>query len=91
MVSSVVSNDTGVLVLPLRHFTKKEKFSTEIFMGSPIGDHNIIDIKVEKYKQSIPDNCIGRHAISGYDTCTVTCYYGVDDKYVFKLVILFLA
>ena len=28
-------------------------------MKSPIGNRNIIDIKVEKYKQIIPDNYIG--------------------------------
>ena len=38
-------------------------------MEYTIGDRNIIDIKVEKYKQIIPNNYIGRHVISVYDTC----------------------
>ena len=44
-------------------------------MESPIGDRNIKDIKVEKYKQIVPDSYIGRHIISVYDTCTVTRWY----------------
>ena len=38
------------------------------------GSH-IIDIKVEKYKQIVPDSYIGRHVISVYDTYTVTRWY----------------
>ena len=54
-----------------------EKFSTDMFMESPIGDRNIIDIKVEKYKQIVPDSYIGRHVISVYNTCTFTRWYDV--------------
>ena len=50
-------------------FYAEEKFSTEMFIGDP----NIIDIKVEKYKQILTDNYIGGHVISVYDTCTVSC------------------
>ena len=64
-------------------------------MESPIEDRNIIDIKDEKYKQIVPDSYIGRHVISVYDTCTVTRWCDVgkvtEDKYVFKLVIRFVA
>ena len=35
----------------------------------------IISIKIAKYKQIIPDNHFGHHAISIYDTCTAACYY----------------
>ena len=52
-----------------------EKFSTDMFMESPIGDRNIIELKVEKYKQIVPDSYIGRHVISVYDTYTVTRWY----------------
>ena len=46
-----------------------------MFMESPIGDRNIIELKVEKYKQIVPDSYIGRHVISVYDTYTVTRWY----------------
>ena len=49
----------------------------DMFMESAIGDRNIIDIKVEKYKQIVLDSYIGRHVISVYDTCTVTRWYDV--------------
>ena len=48
--SSVVSDDTGQVFL-FCFFAILEKFSTDMFMESPIGDRNIIDIQVEKYKQ----------------------------------------
>ena len=50
-------------------------------MESPIGDRNIRDIQVEKYKQIVPDNYIGRH-----DTCTGIKGNYTEDKYLFKLV-----
>ena len=56
-----------------------------MFMESPIGDRNIIDIKVEQYKQIIPDNYIGRHATSDYDTCTVSCCYGMGKAIALKI------
>ena len=48
-----------------------------MFMESPIGNRNIIDRKVEKYKQIVPDNYISRHVISVYGTCTVIRWYDV--------------
>ena len=38
-------------------------------------------IKIEKYKQIIPDNYFGRHAVSVYDTCTAACCYCTEDTY----------
>ena len=56
-------------------------------MESPIGDRNIIDIKVEKYKQIVPDSYIGQHVISVYDrpTCTVTSWYDVRKVTALKI------
>ena len=57
-------------------------------MESPNGDLNIIDIKVEykqKYKQIKPDNYFGQHAISGCDTCTDACCYGVGKVTALKI------
>ena len=51
-------------------------------MGSPIGDRTIIDIKVEKYKQIVPDNYIGRHVISLYDTYRPTATRGIYGEYM---------
>ena len=53
-------------------------------MESPIGDRNIIDIKVE-YKQIVPDSYNGRHVISVYDTCTVTRWYDVGKVTALKI------
>ena len=54
-------------------------------MESPIGDRNMIDIKVEKYKEIVPDNYIDRHVISVYDTCTVTRWYDVGKVTALKI------
>ena len=54
-------------------------------MESPIGNRNIIDIKVEKYKEIVPDSYIGQHVISVYDTCTVTCWYDVGKITALKI------
>ena len=63
-----------------------EKFSMDMFMGSPIGDCNIIDIK-EKYKLivGLPDSYIGRHVISVHDTCKVTRWYDVGKVTALKI------
>ena len=41
--------------------------------------------KVENYKQIVPDNYIGRHVISVYDTCTVSRWYDVGKVTALKI------
>ena len=54
-------------------------------MESPMGDRNMIDTQIEKYKQIVPDNYIGWHAISVYDTCTGTSWYDVGKVTALKI------
>ena len=54
-------------------------------MESLIGGRNIIDIKVEKYKQIVPDNYIGQHAILVSDTCADARYHGVGKVTALKI------
>ena len=76
---------TQVFYFASAPFYVKDKFSTEMLMESPNGDRNIIDIKVEKYKQIISDNYFGRHAIPGCDTRRAVCCYGVGKVTALKI------
>ena len=81
----MLSQMTQVLYFASAPFYVEEKFSTKMFMESPMGDRNIIDIQIEKYKQIEPYNYIGRHVILVYDTCTVTRWYDVGRVTALKI------
>ena len=71
----VVSDDMFFLFCFCTILRKREILKWDVH-GIADWDRKIIGIKVEKYKQIIPDNYFGRHAISVYDTCTAACCYG---------------